>query len=93
MDPHIYICVQVFELFATSFDELHSIFSHYARAGTSGSGAAANSFVLQKSEMATLAHDIELPHKNFPMARVQVLSLYIYMCVYIHASSCRTRTS
>ena len=62
---------EVYGLLAESFSEIHAIFCYYGRSGstTAGGSSASAALTLQRSEMANLAFEIELAHKNFPMVR------------------------
>eukprot|EP00966_Prymnesium_polylepis_P332883 7388354-Prymnesium_polylepis.1 len=62
---------EVFLLLQRTFGDLHSIFIHYAKSGTAGSGSAQSSETLQQTELVNLSLDVGLATEAFPMARVQ----------------------
>ena len=61
------VCV----LLQRSFPELSSIFTHYAKSGSAGSGSAHAAETMQQTELTNLALDCGLATEAFPMARVQ----------------------
>ena len=64
---------EVYALLAEAFSEIHAIFCYYGRSGSAGGVSTSDGLTLQRSAMVQLAMDIELAHKNFPMARVATI--------------------
>eukprot|EP00966_Prymnesium_polylepis_P199105 4613903-Prymnesium_polylepis.1 len=62
---------EVFSVLADAFEELSSIFTHYAKSGQVGSDA--QTYTMQQTEVSSLAIDCGLTHRGFAMARVHQL--------------------
>ena len=63
---------EVYGIFASTFEDLGSIFAYYAKSG--GVGTAADSaFKLQQAEVTNFSLDCQLPTKDFVMTRIHSL--------------------
>ena len=60
----------VFNALFAAKSELVSIFTQYAKSGTSGSGSATAALTMQQNELTDLALDCSLSTEAFPMERV-----------------------
>ena len=61
----------VYELLQKAHGELKSIFDHYSKAGSAGSGSATAAMTMQQTELVDVALDCGLTSETFPMVRVQ----------------------
>ena len=66
---------EAFGIFAANYDQLKSIFQQYAKSGTAGSGSAAQTLNMQKTELTNLALDCELCNAQFTDAKL--ISLFL----------------